>query len=460
MWSQYGERDIGLNDMKHNYHSIYFRLARLLLLAACLSGLCFILLNQVGEYCIDTYLNDPVRISKQDEKYVSRLQQYVTQNQLSFDDSQALEAWVKKQGVIAIQVFQDQILIYDSMYPEDISWTELESVELYDWASYYTITFADGPAEVHIFGLYGYQSYTYLLIGELIVSFLLFLLIVMLGIRKTMAYIRQLSTEIAILESGNLEYQITVSGKDELSMLAKGLDDMRSSFRQQVDAKTALTNAHQRMITEISHDLRTPLTSIMLYTEILQQQPENVTQQRVCIEKIDRQARRLKQLVNNLFDYALITEDMEIPQEPPLLFQEAFYDPLSEAAAYLEQNGYQTAMDLSWEPVQIRVCTNYIGRVLDNLTSNIIKYADPAVPVHIRTVTENGLIGLSFFNARLHAPERKESTQIGLRNISGMMEKMGGCCQVTETAHSFTLSLLFQPVSAEAGTQSTIQETR
>ena len=56
----------------------------------------------------------------------------------------------------------------------------------------------------------------------------------MAGIRSTMKYIRTLSAEIGILEGGNLDYRITVTGSDEMAVLAKGLDSMRESIRDKI----------------------------------------------------------------------------------------------------------------------------------------------------------------------------------------------------------------------------------
>lgn len=149
----------------------------------------------------------------------------------------------------------------------------------------------------------------------------------MLGIRKTIHYIRKLSQEIKILEGGDLSYPITIIGKDELAQLAEGLDSMRQSFLRQTEQEKQLTFANQRMITEMFHDLRTPLTSIMLYTEILlKNKCENDEQKVSYIQKIDRKARRMKQLSDHLFEYALITGEEEVKLEEPRPLSAVFYD--------------------------------------------------------------------------------------------------------------------------------------
>lgn len=87
-----------------------------------------------------------------------------------------------------------------------------------------------------------------------------------------MKYISKLSDEIAILEGGSLDYKITIKGKDELAALAEGLENMRISFCNMIEQEAEITSENNRIITEMSHDLRTPVTSMMLYTEILKKE--------------------------------------------------------------------------------------------------------------------------------------------------------------------------------------------
>lgn len=90
----------------------------------------------------------------------------------------------KKQQLLFIQVYKDDIQVYNSEYPGEEIWEEEITVEGYAWESYYQVNFADGTAEVTITGAYTYQLYNYVIIGELGISFIFFLVFVLLGIRK------------------------------------------------------------------------------------------------------------------------------------------------------------------------------------------------------------------------------------------------------------------------------------
>lgn len=261
-------------------------------------------------------------------------------------------------------------------------------------------------------------------------------------------WLKLLERVFKILEGGDLNYPVTVMGRDELAQLAEELDSMRQSFRRQTEQEKQLTIANQRMITEMSHDLRTPLTSIMLYTEILlKNKCENDEQKMSYIKKIDKKARRLKQLSDHLFEYALITGEMEVKLEDPCLMITAFYDLLSETVSYLEQQRFHVTWTFTWERYYIRKNQDYIVRIFDNLTSNIVKYADQSEPIWIQSLYSRHSIGIIVKNKKKVLSEKVKSNKIGLQNIQKMMEKMGGQAVVEQNEQNFMVTLLFPMVS-------------
>lgn len=452
--------------------SIYFRLIRLLLLAAVVSAAGFLILNAVVEKRIERYVSNPDYREKENNARIGNLQDYVRKNGISTGDRTDLDEWVKKQAVLSLQVYRNSILMYDSNYREEDAWEGYTGNNYFDLESYYIVSFADGDADVILFGFYAYQYYNYAVIAELLFSCLLFLCIVMLGIRKMMNYIRLLSREIEILEGGNLDYPITVSGRDELAALASGLDHMRQSFKRQVEQEALLTQANRKMITEMSHDLRTPLTALLLYTKVLQQRKyRNEEQMWEYIDRIELKANQIKKLSDNIFEYALITGEDKVRLEAPETFRTVFYDLLSETSAYLEQKGFQVQMELNgmaseevsaqdrgmggkaasdvrncpeiWQKRYVCIYSDYVTRIFDNITSNIIKYANRCQPVRIRTEFDSHSGRLVFENNKSNLEKKEESTNIGIRNMKNMMRKMNGGCEVEQDGEWFRIILSF-----------------
>ncbi|HJA33142.1 MAG TPA: HAMP domain-containing histidine kinase [Candidatus Mediterraneibacter merdigallinarum] len=431
---------------------MYFKLAGLLLAAVAVSGLFFVVINYAGEQIITKVFSDSSHIEKLSEAYIQDLQDYIDETKAASNDSEKLTEWVRKRKIVSIQVYKDEILTYDSNYPDAaVEDAEAEGA-YYDWEYYYTAEFADGTADVFLYGFFSYPLYSYAMTAEILLAVILLVAIVILGIRKPVRYIGRLKAECEILGSGDLDYQVTVQGKDELSLLARGLDNMRMALRESNEKEAELTAANRRMITEMSHDLRTPLTSLLIYTEILGKKAAKDPRQAMeYVRKIEKKARQIKRLSDNIFEYALITEETKAELGEPQTLRELFYDPLSEMTAYLGERGYTVELrpdtGSGSERRQIRVNEEYINRIMDNIVSNIEKYADKSMPVRIETIYTEEYGGLAFRNGISCSTEDRRKTEgntnIGLHNVEKMMKNMDGYFRVKQTENIFEITLIF-----------------
>lgn len=441
-----------MENVREKMHSLYFKLAGLLLAAVAVSGLFFVVINYAGEQIITKVFSDSSHIEKLSEAYIQDLQDYIDETKAASNDSEKLTEWVRKRKIVSIQVYKDEILTYDSNYPDAaVEDAEAEGA-YYDWEYYYTAEFADGTADVFLYGFFSYPLYSYAMTAEILLAVILLVAIVILGIRKPVRYIGRLKAECEILGSGDLDYQVTVQGKDELSLLARGLDNMRMALRESNEKEAELTAANRRMITEMSHDLRTPLTSLLIYTEILGKKAAKDPRQAMeYVRKIEKKARQIKRLSDNIFEYALITEETKAELGEPQTLRELFYDPLSEMTAYLGERGYTVELrpdtGSGSERRQIRVNEEYINRIMDNIVSNIEKYADKSMPVRIETIYTEEYGGLAFRNGISCSTEDRRktegSTNIGLHNVEKMMKNMDGYFRVKQTENIFEITLIF-----------------
>ncbi len=441
-----------MENVREKMHSLYFKLAGLLLAAVAVSGLFFVVINYAGEQMITKIFSDSSHIEKLSEAYIQDLQDYIDETKAASNDSEKLTEWVRKRKIVSIQVYKDEILTYDSNYPDAaVEDAEAEGA-YYEWEYYYTAEFADGTADVFLYGFFSYPLYSYAMTAEILLAVILLVAIVILGIRRPVKYIGRLKDECEILGNGNLDYQVTVQGRDELALLAQGLDNMRMALRESNEKEAEITAANRRMITEMSHDLRTPLTSLLIYTEILGKKAAKDPRQAMeYVSKIEKKARQIKRLSDNIFEYALITEETKAELGEPQTLRELFYDPLSEMTAYLGERGYMVELrpdtGSGSERRQIRVNEEYINRTMDNIVSNIEKYADKSMPVRIETIYTEKYGGLVFRNGTVRdAGDRRMtegSTNIGLHNVEKMMKNMSGYCRVKQTECIFELSLMF-----------------
>lgn len=435
-----------MNKMKlAKTNTIYYRFLKLLAAALVAALLFFLLLNWGGSIMLRSYFEKTNYMERENQRRVDDFRNYVEKNKLTSMDSERLSEWVNRQSVVWMQIYRDHILLYDSQFPYMKANPEFHvKGEFYEWEAYKVVDFQDGPAQVFITGMYTYQFFNYALIVEFFLSFILFTGIIMAGIRSSMNYIRTLSAEIGILEGGNLDYRITIAGNDEMTVLAKGLDNMRRSIRDQIRQETELIRLNQSMITSLSHDLRTPLTALLIYTEILKNETgADRKQMQKWIGKIDVKAHQIKDMADCILEYSLQKKKAGPVALEQKSFRSAFYDSLSETCICLEQSGFTVRASLFWEDREVSVDPKYVTRILDNISSNIIKYACAGEPVKLAVFYSPDGCGFLFENAKQSDTSRVKSVGIGVQNICEMMEAMGGCCEVMESEKTYRIQLTF-----------------
>lgn len=424
------------------------KLVLMILFSALASAVFLVGMQVVLNKALWLYFDQPETQQRAVEKQVQELQSYIDRRGLSSRDIDKLDDWSVRNGSTMFIIYDRSRMLYSS-YPlvapvyegrENVT----ETVPAERWLPMYSLTFSDKETTA-MFYYNGVDAYY----GKgceilLFVSFALFPLFFFLSSRKIIRYILLLSGEIQAMEGGDLDHSITIQGDDELALLATSLDGLRLTLRQQQAEEAQAAAKVKSLITEMSHDLRTPLTTLLLYTEILRHHKyETEAQEGEYLAKIDGKARQIKQLSDNLFEYALVTRDTVVQLDAPARFSQIFEEPLAEMVEMLQQRGFACALELGSEDVLLTVRAQYIRRILDNIGSNLIKYADPARPIEVRFLRQEGRAGLVLRNHVLPAPPAVESTKVGLTSIETMMDKMHADCKIEQENEQFTMTLLF-----------------
>ena len=359
-------------------------------------------------------------------RQVERFQKYVTAQEISAKDTRAIDEWVGQQSFLLMNIYRGHRMLYsnfsfsfgDGQDEErepgsnfsfsfgDGSDEERESGE--SWQVFYPVQFSDGPAQVQLFC--NVVLNWWVLFSKLLIVFCVgvFLVVFWFACRRIVKYIIQLSEEIQAMEGGDLDHPITIRGDDELTTLARCLDSMRVTLRQQQEEEAKASAKVKNLITEMSHDLRTPLTTLLLYTEIVRSRKyENDAQKDDYLNKIDTKARQLKQLSDNLFEYALVTRDTGRYIGPASLHSPAcFEEPLAEMVDTLQQRGFACALDLGSEDVMLSV-SGAVCAAAFWITSRpmLIKYADPGRDIsRALSCRKKSRAGLCFENRVLPVP--------------------------------------------------------
>lgn len=417
----------------------------LLLLKGILIGsIVFILLYFGGSHVLMNYYYESDYIYKAETPYVERLQKYVTENHVAATDSEKLKKWSNKQKISYFSVSRERKILFDNFYVEANLLKPVENDMLhYTWYFLQNVKFEDGDADVYIYADYEVKIKLFFIFTITAISFGICFVVFIFGIRKEVKYIQKLSESIQQIEGGYWDADIEVRGKDELGNLAYGLDQMRKTLIKKEENEKKMNKNQNKLVLAMAHDLRTPLTSLITFLEIAIKKSTN-TENQEYIQKSYQKANQIRELTDQLFDFFLIQKQEKIELDSPANVEYAIGEYLSEFCAFVEADGYRViAGNMEWGEAKVRVYPKYIGRIMDNLVSNIKKYADKDYPIILEVKNNENTIQIVFENQKNTKKEYVKGTGIGIQNIKNMMEQMEGKSEIINNEKRYVIVLSF-----------------
>lgn len=281
-------------------------------------------------------------------------------------------------------------------------------------------------------------------IAALVLAAAVFCAVVVPYILHLLRRIEALSRETGALMAGDLSHSIRAPGRDELSRLGADIERLRLSVLERLEGEREAVGATGRLITGLSHDLRTPLTKLMGYLEILrrcQSGEEREKYLRLAAEK----AEQIKGMTDQLFDRAQVPDSREaLAREPELVDgAQLLGQILSEVCGDLQREGFQAPQPVFTEPFRLYLRPEDAVRVFDNLFSNLCKYGDPASPVTFSVERGPGTVTVAAENRVRPDPDRRDSHGVGLPAMAALMERGGGALETEERDGVYRCVLTF-----------------
>lgn len=266
------------------------------------------------------------------------------------------------------------------------------------------------------------------------VGFFVVLSLFLLGER--LACILPIIRGVDALRAGELNYRITPEGNNELTRLAEAVNYLSDSQRQIRERERALSEEREQLIRTLSHDIRTPLTSILSYSEFLAGDTGCTPEQRQeYLTLIRRKAGQIKELTDLLLEGG--RREVEHFPDGRLL--------LEQLAAEFEE-GLEDDFDLSTDlsalpPFEGSFDVGELRRIFDNLSSNIRKYADPSHPVALSlSLGVDGVLRIRQQNHRRQA-DGVDSHGLGLISVRRIAHSYGGRVELREEDDLFSLTV-------------------
>ena len=394
-----------------------------LAIACAVFFLCFF----TGTRVLDRTVYGKPFIRQMEDRKFEDLQELITKEGYSSNDTQMLNAWCRSNRNYFLSIYRQGIVIFES----DEGYEDASVEANIDWedpARRYELVFSDGAITQAFLYYSAGDAYFYLMIAvSALAAVAVFAVCLILLVRRKVAYIRQMHDELNILAGGDMSYAMTIKGKDELTDLAVGIDEMRRSIQAHREAEERTRSANTQLVTAMSHDLRTPLTALNGYLELLSQgKCESEEQQRDFLQRCLEKTSRIRDMADKLFEYVLVySTEWEQPDLEPvssdllLWMLDEYVDMLRTAGLRVETSMDLPAGELRWNADLMR-------RVFDNLYSNLVKYADRSEPVGLTCRETDGAALVRLTNAPAADIERKEGTNIGLKTCERILAQHGG----------------------------------
>ena len=433
--------------------SLHVRSALMILGGVLMTFLIYRGIILLGSWAVGTIYMSPEAVSKRNEQVSQAFQSYVTQEQLSSDDLDAISGWFQN-GIEADMIIYEAEGAFDVGLwgHERMTEAELKNGTPEQWGySFFTITFQNGTRRVAIADCSDLDIHDGVRIFAMIVSFLVFVGSLLFYFRRITRLLQSFTDDVVSLGRPHAEHIDEKRGFSELNVLAREVNRMHDVITDRTRSAQDALQANRELITALSHDIRNPLTSLIGYLDLLGMEDASLTeaQRQYLAASVDK-ADRIRALTSEMFRYFLLFSG-----ETPSVHMERFdaqillQQMLGEHAIDLETRGFTVHSDALSTVCEIEVDIQMLHRVLDNLFSNICKYADPAKPVELSASAEDGQLSVRVRNAVNPAPSGAvESNHIGLRTCAAIMELLSGTFQVENQNGFFTAVLTF-PLAAE-----------
>ena len=282
--------------------------------------------------------------------------------------------------------------------------------------------------------------------------------------RKSMNYITRLSSAIQNISEGDLNTVVEVIGDDEFSAMAANLNKMVADIRQLMDKEREAERTKNELITNVAHDLRTPLTSIIGYLELLSG-PASLTSEmkKKYLDITYTKAKRLEKLIEDLFGFTKLNYGKVSMKESKVDIVKLLSQLLEEFYPnFMDKNlAYELQSDVPAKTISAD--GNLLARLFDNLINNAIKYGAEGKKILVKIQSGESIVTVSVTNygyvipkdelpllfEKFYRVEQSRSTNtggtgLGLAIAKNIVDMHGGTIGVTSDLNGTVFTVRLQ----------------
>ncbi|MBO5878946.1 MAG: hypothetical protein J6Q68_00125 [Clostridia bacterium] len=324
--------------------------------------------------------------------------------------------------------------------------------ELFEYAKkneLYPLELTDGTMLASLTEFTEYLYYDVANITAMVVAILFIIVTIILYFQLVINRMIRLGSDVNKIAAGDMTHKIKTRGNDEISKLSKNVDEMRNSIIRNLKKEREALESNSELITSMSHDIRTPLTVLLGYIDVMQARSAGDEEMQNYLSAAESTALRLKKLSDDMFGYFLVfgNSEMEIAAES--------YDAitlidqmLSEHVMLMKESGYNVQLYgfdyVGLSGVQVKTDAQKLVRIFDNVFSNIYKYADKNQPVSIYIEGDKDSARIKIENFILSDVGKVESNGIGLKTCKKLGEYIGAGFDAKTENDKFVVDIVLE----------------
>lgn len=269
------------------------------------------------------------------------------------------------------------------------------------------------------------------------------------------------------VSEGNLSRRIRLQTTDrQFEQLANQINEQLEAWSQTIEKANRLELLRKQMITNISHDLRTPLTSILGYTEALQNEGSLSAEERTqYLSVIANKGNHLLKIINDFFDLVRIEAEEELQEEEPVHMNEIVKEEILWLYHSFSEIDVKPQIHISNEAIYVKGEAQGLRRIISNLLSNAIRYGKDGEVIGIELTTEENIVLLKVWDEgkgiqksdmnhifeRLYTGESSRNSNLqgsglGLTIVKKLVEKHHGRIEVESEPYIRTAFTCFFPL--------------
>lgn len=197
-------------------------------------------------------------------------------------------------------------------------------------------------------------------------------LAIVLALRKVEEF-NKVREGVKKIREGDLDYKIQIERSKSLKELAEDINDIGEGLKNSVDNELTSERHRTELITNVSHDIRTPLTSIITYVDLLKYEKDE-EKRREYIGILDQKSNRLKKLIDDLFEASKVSSGSVPVNLSKINITSLITQGIGEVNDKIEERKLEFIIDHPREELYVMADGDLLWRAIENLLSNIFKY--------------------------------------------------------------------------------------